>query len=200
MITNLLLKPQHGQPLIAAEALELDAANGIKGNVRTSPLRQVLLLEARTLAEFNLNPGDLRENIIGEGLDLYALTSGTVLRVGAVDIALTFLCEPCRIIADKVNLKDIRHKRGYLGRVLNQGVIRLGDPVIVTDRREEVIPEDAAARIKWYLAKHPQPIRAAELMWQVGLASSYCRALPAILRKHPDIPADRIVFANQVKM
>lgn len=195
MITHLLIKRQHKQQLDPVVKLQL-SQQGIIGNVVCSPLRQILLLEHKTLNEFNLKPGDLRENIIIDGMDLYALPSGSVLQIGDTLIALTFHCEPCKIIADKVNLKDIREQRGYLGRVLQGGTIAVGDTVTVTDQKTETIPDEPVERIKWFLAKRDNPILTADLMWEVGLASSYCRALPAMMRKHPDIKASKILFKN----
>jgi MOSC domain-containing protein YiiM len=182
----------------AVDLFDVSATHGIHSQVKSSPLRQILILEHGTLEEFNLQPGDLRENMIVRDFDLYGLPSGSVVQVGGVQIALTFPCEPCNVIADKVNLKAIRHKRGYLGRFLNDGVIRAGDPVTVTDHRHESIPEIPVERITWYLNKIDTPIMAADLMWQVGLAPSYCRALPAMLRKHPEIDETKIIFQRQL--
>ncbi len=198
MITHLLIKPAHKQPMVAVDEMHVTAHNGIVGTVRSSPLRQVLLLEDATLQEFQLQPGDLRENIIVREMDLYRLPSGSILQIGNVQIALTILCEPCKIIANKVDLKAIRDKRGYLGRFLNDGVIRVDDNIIVTEQHVEPVPEIPVERIKWYLQKIDTPILAADLMWQVGLASSYCRALPAMLKKHPDIAEIKIIFQRQL--
>lgn len=194
-VTHLLVKPAHKQPLAYIDTMTVDET-GIAGNVVCGPLRQVLILERRTLDMFNLQPGDLRENIIIDGLDLYALPSGTVLQIGEAFIALTFHCEPCKIIADKVNLKDIRDDRGYLGRVLKPGTLSAGDGVFVTTQKTESIPDKPVERIKWFLAKCDRPVLAADLMWEVGLASSYCRALPAMMRKHPEIDKGKISFKN----
>ena len=195
VVTDLLIKPAHKQPMAAVDKMHVSEA-GIKDNIACGPLRQVLMLEQRTLNEFHLQPGDLRENIIVRDFDLYGLSSGSVIKIGDALIGLTFLCEPCKIIADKVNLKDIRPQRGMLGRFLNDGIIAAGDTVTLTDQTIEPVPFETVDRIAWHLDKIDRTITAAELMWQVGLASSYCRALPAMIRKHAKIDGGKIVFGN----
>jgi MOSC domain-containing protein YiiM len=197
MISHLLIKPKHKHPMAAVDMLWA-TPDGIDGQVTSPPLRQVLLLEDDTLEDFNLQPGDLRENIIIRDFGLYHRPSGTVIQIGDVKIALTFHCEPCKIIGDKVNLKAIQHQRGYLGYFLNSGAIARDDRVEVLDERVEAIPYVPVERIKWYLNKIDQPIMASDLMWQVGLASSYCRALPALLRKHKDIDKSKVIFQWQL--
>jgi hypothetical protein len=89
------------------------------------------------------------------------------------------------------------HRRGVLGKFLNDGVIERGDDVSLTGRNEEHIPYESKERIAWFLAKRTQPISTSELLFEVGLPSGYARALPAILRKLPLIPEDRVVFASK---
>ncbi|HEY1097215.1 MAG TPA: MOSC domain-containing protein, partial [Alphaproteobacteria bacterium] len=172
MIAHLLRKPAHKEPMVLVDHLDITMASGIRGNVRTAPLRQVLLLEENTLNEFDLQPGDLRENIIIDGFELYNLPSGSVIKIGNVLVQLTFLCEPCNRIADKVNLKDIRDKRGILGKFLNDGTIHSNDTISLTGQRMEFIPFEPVERIRWYMNKIDAPIMASELLWQTGLASS----------------------------
>jgi MOSC domain-containing protein YiiM len=199
MIVALLKKQQHKEKMQQVDAFPVTAAQGIDGQVLCSPFRQVLILQHSTLYDFNLQPGDLRENIIiDDDIDLYNLPSGTVIQIGDVKIRLTFLCEPCKMIADKVNLKDIRDQRGMLGCFLNDGLIQKQDKVFVTDEKFEPIPEKASERIIWFLNKHHEPIMARDLMWQVGLPHSYCRALPAMIAKNPAIDSSKILFANQI--
>jgi MOSC domain-containing protein YiiM len=199
MIVALLKKQQHKEKMQQVDAFPVTAAQGIDGQVLCSPFRQVLILEQKTLFDFDVQPGDLRENIIiDDHIDLYNLPSGTVIQIGDVKIRLTFLCEPCKVIADKVNLKHIHGKRGMLGCFLNDGVIQKHDKVFITDKKLEFIPEKASERIAWFLDKRNEPIMARDLMWQVGLPQSYCRALPAIIAKNPAIDGRKILFANQI--
>ena len=170
--------------------------NGIEGNVYCLPLRQVLIVPSQSLTEFNLSPGDLRENIVVDGLDLHKLESGTVIQIGGVRIRLTFHCEPCRAIADKVNLKKITHKRGVLGSFLNNGFIKVGDAVVVDGKRFYAIPYRIDDRIKWYLDKQDKPVPVSKLAFDIGLSNSYCRAIPNLVRNRDDIRSDLILYKN----
>lgn len=72
----------------------------------------------------------------------------------------------------------------------------MGDRVRLESTRLAPIPYSASERIRWYLAKLEQPIMATELVDAVGLPKSYCRALPALLRKYPDLDASLVHFAS----
>ena len=130
MVRHLLIKKHQGQSLCRSMKIDV-RLDGIVGNVPCLPLRQVLLLPSSTLADFSLEPGDLRENVVIDGINLHDLQSGTILKVGEVKIHLTFHCEPCKVISDKVNLRAIKHQRGVLGRFITIGSVRIGDSVII---------------------------------------------------------------------
>lgn len=170
--------------------------NGIEGHVYCQPLRQVLIVPTQSLTEFNLNPGDLRENIVLDGLDLHKLESGTVIQIGSVRIRLTFHCEPCRKIANMVSLRKITHKRGVLGSFLNNGVIKEGDAVLVGGKSFDAIPYRIDDRIKWYLDKQDKPVPVSKLAFDIGLSHSYCRAIPNLVRNRDDIRKELILYKS----
>ena len=170
--------------------------NGIEGNVYCQPLRQVLIVPTQSLTQFSLKPGDLRENIVIDGIDLHNLESGTVIQIGSVRIRLTFHCEPCRKVVDIVNLRKITHKRGVLGNFLNNGVIKVGDAVLVGDKSFDAIPYRIDDRIKWYLDKQDKPVPVSKLALDIGLSNSYCRAIPNIVRNREDIRKELILYES----
>ena len=174
---HLFVKDGYSNPMRSVKAFGV-APNGIEGQVYCQPLRQVLIVSTQLLTEFNLNAGDLRENIVLDGLDLHKLESGTVIQIGSVRIRLTFHCEPCRKIANIVSLRKITHKRGVLGSFLNNGIIKVGNPVLVSDKRFDAIPYRIADRIKWYLDKQDKPVPVSKLAFDIGLSNSYCRTTP----------------------
>lgn len=111
-------------------------------------LRQVSLFTTEMLdhvAErgFSVAPGQLGENITTSGIDLFALPTGTVLRLGAeAMIALTGLRNPCGQINGlqegllgelriKVDGETVR-RGGVMSVVVNGGVVRVGDPIGVS--------------------------------------------------------------------
>ena len=173
--------------------------NGIEGNVYCLPLRQVLIVPTQSLTEFNLKRGDLREYIVVDGFDLHKLESGTVIQIGSVRIRLTFHCEPCRKLADIVSLKKITHKRGILGNFLNNGVIKVGDAVVVGDTSFDAIPYRIDDRIKWYLDKQDKPVPVSKLAFDIGLSNSYCRAIPNLVRNRDDIRKELILYKISTK-
>lgn len=195
MVTALLLKAARGSALSPVRQLPFSRA-GITGGVACSPLRQVLLLPTSTLRAFKLRPGDLRENVVVEFDSLHDLPSGTTLAVGEARIRLTVHCEPCGRVADKVRPAAVLHQRGYLGAFLNEGILRLGDPVVVGKREHDAIPYPIAERLEWFLRKRREPISATAFLLEVGLSNSYARALPALLRKIPPQLRELVVFGS----
>ncbi len=198
MIKALFIKPGTGKPMVSVKTLDINNDGSIIGQVRCSPFRHMLIINTGTIATFNLQPGDLRENIIISDPNLYNYRSGTVLKMGDSLVRLTFLCEPCSKIKDKAHLRLITGQRGYLGHFLNGGSIFLNQETGLSDRVFEPIPYHPVERIKWYLTKQEEPILASELVWQIGLPPSYCRALPALLKKHNDIDQSLVIFKKNI--
>ena len=98
---------------------------------RPGSKRQVLLVDSETLGEFALAPGALKENITTAGIPLRELRRGQQLRIGEALLEVTLSCEPCGRMDDiRPGLQDaLRGKRGQLCRVVQQGVIRVGDAI-----------------------------------------------------------------------
>jgi MOSC domain-containing protein YiiM len=183
-VTHLLLKPSKREPLVSVAQLDVDAS-GIRNNVPCLPLRQILIVPSNVLTKWHLEAGDLRENVVVDFDALHDLESGTAIALGEVNIRLTFHCEPCARIADKVRPRDIAHRRGVLGSFLGRGTIRVGDAVRMTEMRFEPIPYEIPERLKWFLDKLSAPVRSDRLLHELGLSSSYARALPRLLAKLP---------------
>lgn len=171
---------------------------GIAGSPLQHPLKQILILPQDSLIDFDLSAGKLREDIvITPGFDFHALASGATIRVGSVELRLTFHCEPCSKIKSIINPKKVIHRRGYHSQVIKAGRIELGDTVAVLDHTYEPIPYALAERIKWYLQRNPVPIYAADLVSAIGLSTSYCRAVPTVLRHRKDIESQLILYRNK---
>ena len=109
-------------------------------------LRQVHLVHSELFDEvrrngYDVEPGQLGENITTAGLDLLALPTGTVLHIGeSASIRLTGLRNPCeqinglapRLMKEMVSrLPDgtVVRKAGVMSVVLTGGVVRPGDAV-----------------------------------------------------------------------
>lgn len=196
MVNHLLIKFAHKLPLTPANQLQF-STEGISGNVLTGPLRHVLILPKNTSDEFNLKPGDLKENLIIDYPQLHHLPSGTVLQIGQAQIRLTFHCEPCSRIKDKVSLKNIQHKRGYLGQFLNKGVLYIGDQIKNLGGLHEPIPYAAKDRVRAYLLTRVKPITVTELLFECGLSLPYARAVPAMIKDLPKDVKEKVLFKSR---
>lgn len=140
--------------LVAGLGVEGDAHSGARvqhlGRVAQDPtqpnLRQVHLIGAELFEEvaaegLEVGPGDLGENITVRGIDLLALPTGTVLRVGdAALVALTGLRNPCPqidrfrtgLLKELIGRSpdgDIVRRAGVMGVVVLGGSVAPGDVI-----------------------------------------------------------------------
>lgn len=127
------------------------------GRVRADPtqpnLRQVHLIHSELLDElreagYDVEPGDLGENVTTRGLDLLGLPQGTHLRLGRdVILEVTGLRNPCQQINEfqpgllkqllvPDGAGDLVRKGGVMTVVLAGGVVRPGDSI------EAVLPAE----------------------------------------------------------
>ncbi|MFT5646999.1 MAG: MOSC domain-containing protein YiiM [Aureispira sp.] len=185
VITNLLVKRKGGDehPLEEVKSFEVDE-NGIIGAIPASITRHVLFLPKQVLEDFNLAPGNFRENIIIDGANIHALKSGTVLLIGTVKIRLTYHCEPCKRVRKFGSIKDIMHKRGYLGTVLNAGTINVNDTIEISQTEFfDVIPYEIKERIQWYLNQQENPVSASQITVDLGFTKSTEQVIPKMVEQ-----------------
>ncbi|HEY0168492.1 MAG TPA: MOSC domain-containing protein [Jatrophihabitans sp.] len=149
-------KPVEQITLIAGHGVEGDAHAGATVKHRfqmrrdkTQPnLRQVHLMHAELFDElagqgFEVEPGQLGENVTTRGLDLLTLPAGTLLRMGPEAVVqVTGLRDPC-VLIDKFQhglLKAVIErdgdgrligKAGIMGVVVHGGPVSPADPVTV---------------------------------------------------------------------
>lgn len=157
----------------AEQALEVVAGIGVLGDAHAGEtvrhrsrvakdplapnLRQVHLIAVETLCElrvrgFDVNPGDLGENVTTEGVDLSSLLTGTRLVFdGDVVIEVTGLRNPChqienfrRGLLDQVRTVaedgTIERRVGVMGIVLVGGRIASGSEFVVVAPPEGAAP------------------------------------------------------------
>ena len=138
--------------LIAGMGVEGDAHAGPtvkhRSRVARDPsapnLRPVHLIHAELLAELDIPPGAMGENITTTGIDLLSLPEGTKLTLGlTATIEITGLRNPCAQI-DKFRPGLLRAvlgrapdgtpipKSGIMAIVLINGDIHPGDPIAIT--------------------------------------------------------------------
>ncbi|MCB5178407.1 MOSC domain-containing protein [Streptomyces antimicrobicus] len=155
------------------ESITLLAGLGVEGDVHagvtvkhrsrvaqdpTKPnLRQVHLIHQELFDEvaeagFTVAPGQLGENVTTVGIDLLALPTGTLLRLGEEAVVeVTGLRNPCAQIDNfqagllkRVVGRDdegrIVRKAGIMGVVRRGGTVRPGDPITLTLPAEPHVP------------------------------------------------------------
>lgn len=197
-VTKLFVKTESGAQMSPVSTLCGDES-GIKGNVACHPFRQVLILNTKTVDQFSLRHGDLRENVLIQCDSLYDFPSGTELLLGTLRVRLTFHCEPCKKIASAVTPCRIMHRRGYLGSILNSGEVNVGDSVKYIGKLFDEIPYSPIERVRWYLDKHDGKVAARDLVSAIALRNSYCRTIPRFLKKLGGEYENKVVFANKRK-
>ena len=147
--------------LVAGHGVEGDAHCGVtvkhRSRVAQDPsqpnLRQVHLIHAELFDEiaakgFAVKAGELGENIATRGIDLLALSTGALLRIGddAV-VQVKGLRNPCNQInghsaglmnalIDYDQAGGLIRKGGVMGVVINGGEVRAGDSVHVVQSAE----------------------------------------------------------------
>lgn len=163
-VVSVSLRLGHSFSKDCAAQIQLVAGHGVAGDghygqtvqhrsrVRVNPaqpnLRQVHLIHAELFDElgekgFAVAPGALGENIATRGVDLLALPTGAILRIGAqARVALTGLRNPCSqidafqkgltaAVLDRTEDGRLIRKAGVMGIVLADGVVSPGDAISV---------------------------------------------------------------------
>jgi MOSC domain-containing protein YiiM len=133
----------------AVDAVMAIAGVGLTGDRYAIPIdeqdladdevREVTLVEAEQIewlaAEtgIRLSPGSTRRNLTTRGVRLNDLV-GRTFRVGSVRIQGVELCEPCAHMQQLVGqpvLRPLVHRAGLRARLLDDGELRVGDPIEV---------------------------------------------------------------------
>ena len=138
--------PRHGFSKVSSDVVRLVEGLGVEGDahagvtvkhrsrVARNPgqpnLRQVHLLHAELLDEldgkgFRIGPGQIGENILTRGIDLLALPTDTILRIGSASIRVTGLRNPCMQLD---RFQAVEPHRGCLPGI--------GDPDFVAQRAD----------------------------------------------------------------
>lgn len=132
-VQNLFRAPKKHVSMEELREARVLADFGLEGCAHANPGggRQVLLVDRETLEAMELAPGILRENITTDGLNVNSLQIRQQLRIGDVRLEVTMLCTPCNQM-ERIRpglRKELWGRRGMLCRVLESGLIRLGDPI-----------------------------------------------------------------------
>ncbi len=112
-IVNIHIARVKGTPSDPVQEANAISGKGLEGDRSCAEgnMRQVLLMDKETLDEFELEPGQIKENITTTGVDM----SQT---------------QPSKMNALQPGLLDrINHRRGMLAMVINGGSFKVGDSI-----------------------------------------------------------------------
>ena len=136
-ILNLHIARVKGTPSDPVQEATAISAHGLEGDrsCLVNNARQVLVMDQETLDEFELAPGQVKENITTTGLDLSQTQPGQVFFIGSegseVTMEIVGECEPCgKMDAIRMGLRErLNHRRGMLAMVISGGTIKVGDTI-----------------------------------------------------------------------
>jgi MOSC domain-containing protein YiiM len=189
--------------------LTLKAGQGIEGDIHANPIspRQVLIVRQEDLKKGSLGyglieeiqPGEFGENLVITGVSGNEFVPGAKLEfAGGAAIRLTFYCEPCKKIAGLVwELKDVQQKRGILGVVVQDGVLKAGEDCKIQPGAFTALSEVPYQRFLDFLAQVPagKIVTYPSVLVGIGVDRGYLRAIPGYLRKAAVVgyPAHRVL-------
>ena len=137
-LERIWIKRMKGGPMDPREGATLRAGRGLVGNANQGGRRQVTILEAERWTSHmaalgdGLDPATRRANLLVRGVRL-AGTRGRILRIGAVRLRIAGETRPCHRMDEALpGLQAVMRPDwggGAFAMVLNDGEIRVGDPV-----------------------------------------------------------------------
>lgn len=114
-------------------------SDGLEGDHGVSGKRAVTLVQGEHLAVIGamlgrgpVEPGDLRRNLVVEGINLAAL-KGRQVRVGGALLEITGICAPCSRMEEAFGpggYSAVRGHGGWCAGVVTPGEVALGDQVL----------------------------------------------------------------------
>src|SRR5262249_25182361 len=148
-VTAILISANPSGPIEQLESARAVAGQGIEGDryaagtgtfsEKPGTGRQVTLIEAEAIEAYEAETGEaltaaeVRRNIVTRGVRLNDLM-GREFQVGEVRVLGCRLCEPCthlERITGKGVLKGLVHRGGLRAEFVTDGVIRVGDRIVI---------------------------------------------------------------------
>ena len=149
-VTWIGVRPSSRAEMLTLEMVEARRESGLTGDharAGASNARQVTLIQwehlqvLSSLLHKTISPADMRRNIAVSGINLFSL-KGRRFRIGSAILETsgqailqtTGWCQPCARLEERLGNGTFQAARGHGGitaRVLQSGIIRLDDPVLV---------------------------------------------------------------------
>ena len=152
IITAIFVAPTRHSNQTVINAVQVKARKGIVGDRffgfrNNQPSRNLTFIEAEIISEFNrtfqqsIPLNATRRNFITQGIRLNNLV-GRIFRVGDVLCRGVELCEPCPVMARQLPpcplsktqiITAFTGKGGLRAEALSDGIVQLGDGVVIVD-------------------------------------------------------------------
>ena len=135
-------------PMVSVPEARAVAGHGLEGDrkfirvdappAKAGPDRELTLIESEAIEavvrddNVALRPNETRRNLVTRGVPLNHLV-GREFRVGEVRLRGIRLCDPCSHLEGLTRpgvLKGLIHRGGLRAQILNDGVLRVGQPVV----------------------------------------------------------------------
>ena len=147
-VTWIGVRPARRAELVPTAEVQAEVGSGLVGDHysgKRTGQRQVTLINEEHLAAIasmldrEVTPALLRRNVVVRGINLLALKDRT-FRIGEAVLETTGQCHPCSRMEQNLGPGGYNAVRGHGGitaRVLQEGIIRVGDEVGVVN--EEIV-------------------------------------------------------------
>ena len=139
-VEAIFITAEHGGLPAPVERVHAHAGRGLEGNRYFWSDGQAVTLIAAEAAEavadeggMTIEPAAMRRNVLTRGIDVNQLV-GKRFRIGNVECEGVELCEPCRDLESMTQpgvIKAFVHRAGLNADILNDGVISVGDAVVL---------------------------------------------------------------------
>jgi MOSC domain-containing protein YiiM len=124
--------------IASVESVTAVAGVGLQGDRHfyrhgAAPGQALTLIEAEALEDVALSGAQSRRQVVARGVRLNELV-GKRFRVGEVECQGVELCEPCLHLQQLTQpgiIKDLIHRAGINADILTDGVIRVGDKIVL---------------------------------------------------------------------
>ncbi|MBQ8974724.1 MAG: MOSC domain-containing protein [Oscillospiraceae bacterium] len=134
------ISERKGEQKKPVSSIECKIDHGIVGDAHAGNWhRQISLLAQESVdkvqqrIDFKLKPGDFAENILTEGISLFTLPVGTVLKIGQMRGEVTQIGKECHascVIRQKAG-DCVMPREGIFIKVLTEGTVKAGDEITV---------------------------------------------------------------------
>lgn len=146
-VVALFTAPAAGEPMVPCAQVQIVRGKGVRGDryfddagtfSRGREVTDITLVELEAInflrsRGIQLDAASTRRNIVTRAVALNDLV-GERFRVGEVYLLAVSLCEPCASLFApehrRAALRGLAHHGGLRARILSDGVIRTGDPVL----------------------------------------------------------------------